>query len=158
MRPGEWQVARMKPALFTGDLDWLRRQLRDGHCGEGTLERNDRQRFNDRIERLIAAAEAGIGIRHPVPVQKRISSLELRVLNCLAAGWSTENDWRAYYFRTVSKKACVTLAEARRACRSLTKKGLAQYERGLFTEDGETAGSGYRATEAGFRLSALQDS
>jgi hypothetical protein len=37
----------------------------------------------------------------------------------------------------------------RRACRSLARKGLAEYGRGLWSEDGEPAGSGYAATRAG---------
>ena len=37
----------------------------------------------------------------------------------------------------------------RRACRSLTRKGLAEFKAGLWTEDGEPAGSGYAATRAG---------
>lgn len=35
----------------------------------------------------------------------------------------------------------------RRACRSLKRKGLAEFCRGLWTEDGEPAGSGYAATK-----------
>ena len=37
----------------------------------------------------------------------------------------------------------------RRACRSLARKGLLQFGRGLWTEDGEPAGSGYGATTDG---------
>ena len=37
----------------------------------------------------------------------------------------------------------------RRACRSLARKGLAEYGRGLWTEDCQPAGSGYAATKAG---------
>lgn len=36
--------------------------------------------------------------------------------------------------------------------RSLARKGLAEYVRGLFTEDGEVAGSGYSATYEGALL------
>lgn len=37
----------------------------------------------------------------------------------------------------------------RKACRSLARKGLAAFYRGLMTEDGEVAGSGYSITTAG---------
>ena len=37
----------------------------------------------------------------------------------------------------------------RRACRRLRRLGLAEYMQGLFTEDGEVAGSGYGITPAG---------
>jgi hypothetical protein len=43
--------------------------------------------------------------------------------------------------------------EVRKACRSLRMKGFAQFYRGLMTEDGEVAGSGYSITEAGCTLS-----
>lgn len=40
----------------------------------------------------------------------------------------------------------------RRACRSLARKGLAEFARGLWNEDGEPGGSGYGATKAGKEL------
>lgn len=39
--------------------------------------------------------------------------------------------------------------EVRRVTRQLARKGLAEYYRGLFTDDGDMAGSGYCITEAG---------
>lgn len=44
------------------------------------------------------------------------------------------------------------IADIRKACRSLTNKGLAHYMRGLMTEDGEVAGSGYQCTTEGQEL------
>ena len=46
----------------------------------------------------------------------------------------------------------LTLKEVRRSCRSLKKKGLAEFYRGLFDEDGKAAGSGYCATRKGASL------
>jgi hypothetical protein len=40
-------------------------------------------------------------------------------------------------------------ADVRAACRRLRALGLAEYQRGLFTEDGEAYGAGYRATLEG---------
>lgn len=40
----------------------------------------------------------------------------------------------------------------RRACRSLRRKGLAEYYRGLMTDEGEVAGSGYCITLAGIEI------
>jgi hypothetical protein len=37
----------------------------------------------------------------------------------------------------------------RRACRSLARKGLAEYGRGLWCDDGTPAGSGYGITRSG---------
>ena len=42
----------------------------------------------------------------------------------------------------------------RRACRSLKRKGLAQFHNALWTEDGEMYGSGYCATDEA--ISALK--
>lgn len=42
--------------------------------------------------------------------------------------------------------------KVRLACRALARKGLAEYVRGLFDEDGMTAGSGYCATLEGTKL------
>ena len=39
--------------------------------------------------------------------------------------------------------------QIRRACRSLARKGLTKYARGLWTDDGEPRGSGYAATDEG---------
>ena len=38
------------------------------------------------------------------------------------------------------------------ACRSLACDGMAEFHKGLWTEDGEPAGSGYAATRDGWRL------
>ena len=43
----------------------------------------------------------------------------------------------------------LTRKEIRRACRSLARKGLAEYSRGLWNDDGVPAGSGYGATKMG---------
>lgn len=40
-------------------------------------------------------------------------------------------------------------SQVRRAVRSLAKKGLTEYLRGLMTEDGLVAGSGYCCTKEG---------
>jgi hypothetical protein len=43
--------------------------------------------------------------------------------------------------------------QVRRACRSLARKGLAKFSSGLWTEDGEPAGSGYGVTKDGVQMS-----
>lgn len=70
---------------------------------------------------------------------------ERAVLWKLDEGWA--ESW-AYGFRSFD----MPRERARSACRSLAAKGLAQYWRGLFTEDGEVAGSGYAITRAGHDL------
>lgn len=49
-------------------------------------------------------------------------------------------------FWAISTKTKLNRKDVRRACRSLTRKGLAEFGKGLFTEDGALAGSGYAAT------------
>lgn len=58
------------------------------------------------------------------------------------------SDWTAFYLRCFVND-WITKDMARAICRSLTVRGYACYERRLWTEDGETAGAGYRITEAG---------
>lgn len=43
-------------------------------------------------------------------------------------------------------------SRARAACRRLAQLGLARFERGLVTDDGELAGSGYGITDRGVHM------
>ena len=71
---------------------------------------------------------------------------ESRVLVVLA---TTDEDFCCYAFREIMSRVRLTRPVVRRACRSLARKGLAECHHGLFTEDGEMAGSGYCATDEG---------
>ena len=53
--PGREEVA--------SDLAWLESLKDNGHCGEGTMERRDRYRRNDRIDRLLSLFSASLGGR-----------------------------------------------------------------------------------------------
>ena len=77
----------------------------------------------------------------------KINPTEYAVLEFLAAGW--DGDQNCYYFRGIVSALKLELKQVRRACRSLAKKGLAEYQRGLFDDEGRAAGSGYCATRAG---------
>lgn len=46
----------------------------------------------------------------------------------------------------------LTIKEVRRACRSLRRKGLSEFHRGLMNDDGEVAGSGYCISRDGEAL------
>lgn len=76
-----------------------------------------------------------------------LNEKELVVLRALAEVY-VPDEWRAYAFKGLASKVNLEIKEVRRACRSLTKKGLAAYERSLWSDDGP-AGAGYRATEEG---------
>lgn len=86
----------------------------------------------------------------------KISSFERETLVALRdetwrgsqATFCTNFDLLVQWFRVYQKKD-VTRAEVRRSCRSLARKELAEYHRGLWTEDGEPAGAGYCITRTG---------
>jgi predicted transcriptional regulator len=52
-------------------------------------------------------------------------------------------------FKSIAKRSGLDIKHVRRTVRSLARKGLAEYGRGLWTEDGQVAGSGYCITDAG---------
>ncbi len=79
--------------------------------------------------------------------QIKISEREKACLKVLAEHF--EHDANCMYMRFIAKETKLTLVQVRRSVRSLARKGLAAYERGLFDDDGKVAGSGYRATLEG---------
>lgn len=79
--------------------------------------------------------------------EPKISDLQRRVLAVLGEYFSCEAN--CVYIRYIAKEAGVDYRQARIAVRALARKGLAEYVRGLFHEDGTAAGSGYCATLAG---------
>jgi hypothetical protein len=81
----------------------------------------------------------------------KISERQRRCLMVLGPHYFPGEE-RCLYFRTIAKETDLREAEVRKAVRALARKGLAEYHRGLFTEDGEAAGSGYCCTAAGFAL------
>lgn len=54
-----------------------------------------------------------------------------------------------YCFQPICKRTGLNRQQVRLACRSLARKGLAKYSRGLWSEEGEPRGAGYTATEKG---------
>lgn len=81
----------------------------------------------------------------------QINEKERKVLAILAEAYEPD-EWGAYAFKSLSLQTKLEVKEVRRACRSLAKKGLAQYERTLWNEDTGPCGAGYRATEEGAAL------
>lgn len=77
----------------------------------------------------------------------KLSPLEKRVLTILAdEGYEGFCYWG---FAGLIANTQLDRKQVRRACRSLARKGYARFGRGLWTKDGEPAGSGYCATKAG---------
>lgn len=52
-----------------------------------------------------------------------------------------------FCFATIQSDTGLDRKRVRQACRSLTDKGLARYERSTWDDDGAPAGSGYWATD-----------
>ena len=77
----------------------------------------------------------------------KLSPTEMRVLEALDG--KTRPDDFFVGFQPLQDTTELSRHEVRRACRSLKRKGLASFMAGLWTEDGEPAGSGYAITEAG---------
>lgn len=77
-----------------------------------------------------------------------VSVRERKVLSVLANIFDP-HEWQALSFKGIAKRCDVEPRLIRRVTRSLARKGLAQYERSLWSDDGMPAGAGYRCTQAG---------
>lgn len=82
----------------------------------------------------------------------KINPRERRVLEVLAAALGDDCGFACLNFAGIGRRAKLDRKFVRRACRSLARKGLAEYHRGLWNWDGEPAGAGYCATKAGAEL------
>lgn len=72
----------------------------------------------------------------------------LRVLRMLAEMTRPDGELCVSFSRFAQRPG-VERTEIRRVTRSLARKGLAEYHRGLITESGDLAGSGYCISRAG---------
>lgn len=72
------------------------------------------------------------------------------IIVMLEVGHSYEEYY--YSFKAITKSTGLDKTAVRAACRSLASRGYLVFERGLMTEDGELAGSGYGATFEGGQL------
>lgn len=75
--------------------------------------------------------------------------LERAVLNALCEGREQQGD--EFYFSSayIERQTGIGCELVRALLRQLVDRGLASYCRGLMTEDGQLAGSGYAATLGG---------
>lgn len=76
-----------------------------------------------------------------------MSPNEWKVLAVLGEG--VEYDFGFWGFAGIMKQTGLDRKTVRRCCRSLRRKGLALFESGLWTDEGEPAGSGYCSTAKG---------
>lgn len=82
----------------------------------------------------------------------KLNADERSVLRALASTFCDYGGFGFLGFAAISRRAKMDRARTRRACRSLARKGLAEFQRGLWTDDGHPGGSGYGATKAGAAL------
>lgn len=78
----------------------------------------------------------------------KVSENEIKCLAVLVNYYHC--DGNCTYFRHIANVNNMDEKKVRRYVRSLARKGLAEYTRGLFDSDGMVAGSGYCATQAGW--------
>lgn len=82
----------------------------------------------------------------------KLNDAEKRVLVFLADRWNDYDGGGFYSFEPIAKDTKLYRATVRRACRSLTRRGLAEFSAGLVNSDGDFAGAGYSATKQGASL------
>ena len=78
-----------------------------------------------------------------------MSPNEAKALGALAEAYSEDEDFCFLSFKGIASRSGLDPKIVRRTIRSLARKGFARYQRGLWTEDGEMAGSGYCCTKEG---------
>lgn len=79
-----------------------------------------------------------------------MSPNEMKALKALAEAYSEYEEFCFLNFKGIAARSGLEPRLVRRTVRSLARKGLAQYGKGLWTSDGELAGSGYCCTKAGY--------
>ena len=71
------------------------------------------------------------------------------VLAVLFDSYTDESEWWASNFRRLSTATGLNRSQVQRACKALRRLGLVKLEIGLWSDEGEVRGSGYRITDAG---------
>lgn len=79
----------------------------------------------------------------------RTATVAERDTKILSALNECGEDFAFLSFRTLSSRTGIDRRQVRLDVRRMARKGWTQYGRGLWTDDGEMAGSGYAITDAG---------
>ena len=87
--------------------------------------------------------------RCAIPTIMAVAILERTVLAELAEARRCNGEFCFVRIAKIEEATGLGPELIRAILRQLVDQGLAEYRRGLFTEDGEVAGSGYAATLAG---------
>lgn len=75
--------------------------------------------------------------------------ISARESHALKAWEETDCDYSYLSFKGVAKRSKLPLKHVRRTVRSLARKGLTVYGKGLWNDDGEPFGAGYAITKTG---------
>lgn len=94
--------------------------------------------------------EAGNGGGSVTVALPKVSEREMMALNALAG---IDED-HYLNFKSIASRSRLDPKYVRRSVRALARKGLAEYGKGLWSEDGEVAGAGYRATAVGRQVAS----
>lgn len=78
--------------------------------------------------------------------KRRAKSDYTRILEVLG---EAGEDFPYFTFDCIASLARLPRQRVRFCCRAMARKGLTQYGKGLWTDDGRPAGSGYAITESG---------
>ena len=92
---------------------------------------------------------AGLSQTNSMKNKITLSKIQKKCLLFLAAYHDQEAD--CVFMNYIAEQTGLSYREVRLAVRALARKGLTEYVRGLFDEDGFVAGSGYRATFEGWK-------
>lgn len=87
-------------------------------------------------------------------LREKINEAERKILEVLSESYDSSG-WEEtgyYSFDPLVKTTGIDRKKVRLACRSLARKGLAKYMRGLINSDGGMGGAGYGATREGASL------
>jgi len=77
-----------------------------------------------------------------------VTDLEMEVLRA----WTrTDMDFDVLPFNTIARRSGVPRPKIRRVVRAMARKGITEYHKGCWTEDGEPGGAGYGLTREGRR-------
>lgn len=88
------------------------------------------------------------------PALPKLSAREDLALEAWAG---TESDFGCLSFRAVAQRSSVEPHNVRRVVRSLARKGVTEFHRGLWSDEGDPRGSGYGLTDLGRSMLAARE-
>lgn len=86
-----------------------------------------------------------------------LSENQLKVLRYLVEEGQESEEGSGFYIRGIEARTGLVYRLARLAVRALARKGLTEFTGPLFNDDGQVAGSGYRATPKGHEVIGRMD-